>query len=212
MQTGSSLSVTLSPLTGLTGLTGSSLTGHWRLNQKLCTTQTDVLRIMGRKPWEISVIDKADEDFNLFHFKRQTRDGTDMHFFEKHVILSLDSRVLKLVSTLSRIEFDKVKYTHKLVANNVEVEHADDEKRFGKCKSRTTWEGDRNGFTIRWFIQNSVLKVFHFVNANNQLQVEMEVINAQKTAKCIKIYDRLPFSPEMQKLLDNHVYKQQLCV
>ena len=188
-----------------------SLTGHWRLNQKLCTSQTDVLRLMGRKTWEISVIDKADEDFNLFHFKRQTQGGADMHFFEKHVLLFLDSTILKIISSMMRLEVDRVKYQHKLVANNVEVDHADDEKHFGTCKSRTTWERDHEGhegFTIRWFIRRGVLKVFHYLNDDGQLRVEMEMHCPDgRQAKCVKIYDRQPFSDAMQATLDASPHK-----
>ncbi len=190
------------------------LTGHWRLLKDRCTTQTDVLKLMGRAFWEISVIDKADEDFNLFHFKRQTKDGKDMHFFEKHVILSLDSKVLKILTSLVKIEFDKVKYSHKLVANNAEVEHHDDEKRFGPCKSRTTWETDHSGhegFTIRWMIHRGVLKVFHFINSDGHLQVEMEMrMPSGKSAKCIKIYERAPFEPAMQEIIEKSPHKQFL--
>lgn len=189
-----------------------SLTGHWRLNPQLCSTQTDVLKLMGRKPWEISVIDKADEDFNLFHFKRKAKDGlSDIHFFEKHVVLSLDSRLLKLLSAMVRIEVDKVKYAHKLVANNVEVQHADDEKRFGVCHSRTTWEDQHEGhrgFTIRWLLTRGVLKVFHFLNERGQLQVEMEMQTVHhQSARCTKIYERAPFDPPMQKLLDESPHR-----
>lgn len=186
----------------------SKLTGHWRLNQNLCSTQTEVLKLMGRKSWEISVIDKADEDFNLFHFKRPAKDGSDMHFFEKHVILSLDSKLLKVLSSLVRLEVDKVKYQHKLVANNVTVEHVDDEKRFGPCQSRTTWERDhegREGFTIRWFLPRGVLKVFHCLNTQGQLYVEMEMRTLrQQHEKCVKVYDRLPFTADMQARLKVH--------
>lgn len=187
-------------------------TGHWRLNQKLCDSQIEVLTLMGRKPWELSVIDKADEDFNLFHFKRQTKYGSDMHFFEKHVVLYLDSTLLKILAAMVRLEVDKVKYQHKLVANNLEVEHPDDEKHFGPCKSRTTWEKSHEGhtgFTIRWFISRGVLKVFHFVNDKDQLQVEMEMRRVDgKSAKCVKIYERQPtFALEMQRLLDQSPHK-----
>lgn len=188
-----------------------SLTGHWCLNQAQCTSQTDVLRLMGRKTWEISVIDKADEDFNLFHFKRQTQGGADLHYFEKHVLLFLDSRILKIIHAMMRLEVDRVKYHHKLVANNVEVEHADDEKHFGPCKSRTTWERDHEGhegFTIRWFIQRGVLKVFHYLNHEGQLRVEMEMLRPDgRHAKCVKIYDRKPFSEAMQQTLDASPHK-----
>lgn len=197
-------------------MSGAPLTGHWKLNKELCTPQSKVLQLMGRKPWEVSVIDKADEDFNLFHFRRPTKDGGYMHFFEKHVTISLDSKILKLLSAVVRIEFDKVKYTHRLTANNIEVKHLDDEKRFGECKSRTTWEKHANGkegFAIHWFLKNGILKVFHFINDSNQLQIEMEMFHANsKTAKCIKIYDRHEFTAEMQNKLDQHEYKAMLVV
>lgn len=190
------------------------LTGHWKLQPQLSTTQTQVLQLMGRKQWEISVIDKAEEDFNLFHFKRFGQEGHAMHFFEKHVVLYLDSKVLRVLSALVRLEVDRVKYHHRLVANNVEVTHPDDEKRFGECKSRTTWERHHDGHegvTIRWFLRRGVLKVFHFLNSEGRLQVELEMTTFEgQKAKCIKIYERLPFTAEMQALLDKSPHKAQL--
>ena len=187
------------------------LSGRWKLMNEHCSSQREVLKLMGRKPWEISVIDKADEYFDLLHFTKQMPDHQSIHFFDKFVIISLDSKFLHLLSK-AFTEIDKVKYSHKLVANNVEKKHENDEKHFGVCASRTTWEKDHSGhqgFTIRWFIARGILKVFHFVNEQDQLVVEMEMtLPSNRSAKCTKIYGRTEFTHDMQNYIDNHPYKE----
>ena len=189
-----------------------SLTGNWKLNLGKSTSQYGLLGAMGRKFWEKSCIDKANEDFCLFHFQKSVNDKI-VHYFEKFVVIYLDSSVLKLLSALLPIEFDKVRYTHKLVANNQVKAFPDDEKRFGACTARTTWEHDdnREGFMIRWYLKNMILKAFHFVNDKGELQMEMELTDhLGKVTKAIKIYDRTPFTADQSEKLNQMTYKTDL--
>jgi len=172
---------------------------------------------MGRKFWELSAIDKASEEFRLIHFKKVLAENKEIHFFDKLVVIYLDSYVLKVLSALLPLEFDKVTYAHKLVANNKEKKHEDDEKRFGPCASKTTWEGKSaahngaEGFTIRWYVKTGILKVFHFVNPDGDLHVEMEMTTASgATARAKKVYERQPMGDEMQAYIAKSPHKAHL--
>lgn len=171
-----------------------SLTGTWKLNLSKSTSQTDLLKAMGRPPWQIWVIDKANEDFNLCHFKRPSKSGLDLHYFEKHVVIYLDSKILKVMSSLFRVDTDKVRYQHRLVANNKSVEHKDDEKQFGDCSSITSWDNDT--FIIRWHLKRGLLKVSHTVNDHDELVVTMEITGLHgKVTSATKVYDRAAQRP-----------------
>jgi hypothetical protein len=194
-----------------------SLTGQWKLNPKKCTSQKELLQLMGRKFWEISAIDKANEDFRLIHFKKPVGEGREIHFFDKLVVIYLESTVLKLLSAILPIEFDRVRYTHKLVANNKNKPHADDEKRFGECSSKTTWDPESKendgveGFTIRWYVKTGILKVFHFVNSDGDLQVNMEMTNAKgKVSHAKKVYERQPMGDDMKAYIAKSQHKQYM--
>lgn len=175
--------------------------------------QNDFLGAMGRKYWERVCIDKANENFCLFHFQKNFHDNTSVQYFEKHVIIFLNSSVLSLLSAILPIEFDKVRYQHKLVANNKEKTHDDDEKRFGPCKSRTTWENldGRDMWVIRWYVSHGLLRVQHFINNDGDLQVDMSYTdNQNNTTKTTKIYERSPFTPDQLSKLDAMPYKAEL--
>jgi len=195
-----------------------SLTGEWKLNKSKCTPQKDVLKLMGRKNWEISVIDKADENFGILHFEKKIEDGKSIHYFEKFVTIYLDSSVLKFLAAIFPIDIDRVKYSHKLIANNKEKQHENDEKQFGPCSSRTTWEKNHDGhegFTIRWYLpKRGILKVFHFINENNELQVELEMTTNKnghnETSKAIKIYEKQETPKERIAYLNTLDYKNEL--
>lgn len=197
-----------------------SLSGEWKLNVDQCTPQKELLQLMGRKFWEVSAIDKAKEDFRLLHFRKTVGKGEEkkeLHVFDKKVTIYLDSVALKFLSMILPLEFDKVNYAHKLVADNREKKHSDDEKRFGPCSSKTTWEsksadhGGVPGFTIHWYLSSGILKVFHFVNPAGQLQVEMEMTSKDgKKAKAVKVYDRQPQSAEMTSYLNLSPHKNCL--
>ncbi len=189
-----------------------SLTGNWKLNLAKSTSQKELLVAMGKPSWVIRYIDQAEEDFVLFHFCKN-HDGKPVHYFEKFVKIYLNSTLLQIVSALFDLEYDKVSYSHKLVANNKEKHHEDDEKRFGKCISRTTWEpmGNRQCFVIRWYLNVGLLKSTHWVNDQDELNMEMELTSGDKVTKATKVFDRVPLS-EKQALLNAMPYKNDLVV
>jgi hypothetical protein len=188
------------------------LTGFWKLNPKKSTSQREVLKLMGRPSWQLSAIDKANENFCILHFQRKINDKI-VNYFEKFVVIYLDSTVLKLLSTILPGNIDQVKYHHKLFVNGKKQEHENDEKQFGKCSSLTTWERHNNneGFTIRWYIRRGILKVFHFINKNDELQVELEMTNATgETAKAVKIYERHEMPKDRQEYINHLPNKLEL--
>lgn len=160
-----------------------SLTGLWKLNLKKSSSQTELLKAMGRPTWQIWVIDKANEDFQLHHFIKN-----NIHFFEKHVVIYLDSIILKALSTMFNVDKDKVKYRHMLLANKQPVKHKDDEKQFGDCESISSYEN--SVFTIRWYLRRGLLKVDHFINPRHELEVHMSMTTLKQTVEAVKIYDR----------------------
>lgn len=190
-----------------------SLTARWRLNKKSCTSQKQVLKLMGRAAWEIYFIDDADEDFRLLHFKRDRPDRSQLHFFDKYVKITLNSKFLKGVSIFWP-NVNKVEYKHSLVANKNPKNHRDDQKKFGPCISRTSWESNnqgRVGFMIRWYLKNGLLKVFHYVNQEDQLCVTMYFENKQgETAECVKLYDRVQWTDFDKLYIKSHKYHNKL--
>lgn len=182
-----------------------SLSGFWKLNHDKSSSQRALLTAMGRKSWQISVIDQASEEFCCWHFRKPVADQKSLHFFEKNVTIFLSSTILKLISLVTRVEFDRVRYSHKLTANGKEKAHPDDEKRFGPCTSRTSWEtgvGNREGLMIRWYLSNGLLKVFHFVNGKGELEAHLEFTDHKgHSVSAIKVYDRHPFTEEQTRTL-----------
>jgi len=188
-------------------------TGEWKLNLAQSSSQYELLKTMGRKPWETSVIDRASEEFCLFHFRKLLPDQTSVNYFEKFVVIYLDSQVLRFLSAILPIEFDKVRYHHKFTANGKEKHHPDDEKRFGECTSRTTWENrqGQEGFCIRWYIKTGILKVWHYINDQNQLISELEMCRSDGgVAKARKVYERQAIKEEHKALLNAAAYKSDL--
>jgi hypothetical protein len=103
----------------------------------------------------------------------------------------------KTVSKLtnSEVEFDKVCYRHRLLENAV-VEHVDDEKRFGPCRSKTTVVKDVSQnmvVTVKWFLKTGLLLVNHFVDEQDRLHEELHFYPMGKgTTPCTasKVYHR----------------------
>lgn len=192
-----------------------SLTGCWRLNHEWSTSQYDLLTVLGRPFYQKSVIDRADEEFVLFHFLDSAKQNT--HFFEKYVTIQLLPSVVSMVKKLMpflNIEITHVKYHHMLVANGQLKKHEEDQKQFGVCESRTTWSDQlpSPGFTIRWYLKNGLLKCDHFVDQDDRLNMVMEFTHAdqKQVARAVKKYERGVMSPPHQALLDQHKYKQFL--
>ncbi len=166
-----------------------TLTGLWELDLSLSSSQSDLLRAMRRPEWQISVIDKAKEKFRLLHYFKP---DTQRHYLHKSVHIHLDSKLLDVVSRLFNIPFNQVTYSHWLICNGAAVEHKDDEKRFGPCKSVTTYED--NCIIIRWYLENGLLHVRHWVDDQDRLNVQLTHTNGDgHVVNATKIYRRIPF-------------------
>ena len=208
-----------------------AFTGQWRLSHEKSTSQLALLKSMKRKMWEMSVIDKADENFRLVHFCKSVNkkvpksDGSGeetkvklLHFFDIQGVIYLKSKLLKVLSTIFPIEVDKVRFHHKLVANNKEKYHKDDEKRFGPCSSFTTWETTNRwnpglpAFVIRWHIPDKgVLKVCHTINRDGDLELRMHMVPAHGDSQsAIKVFERLPEDDDLRTYLENHPHREYL--
>jgi hypothetical protein len=196
-----------------------SLTGCWKLNHEWSSSQSDLLVALGRPFFQRAVIDRADEEFVLFHFYDEARHQT--HFFEKHVTIHLLPSVVNVIKRMMpflNIEMTQVKYDHMLVANGKPKQHNDDQKQFGPCESRTTWSKEVSdafgfpGFTIRWYLANGLLKCDHFVDGEDRLNMIMEFTNTQtgNVGRAFKKYARTAMPPQYETLLGQHKYKQFL--
>lgn len=184
-----------------------SFTGCWDLDHELSSSQSEFLKAMGRPYWQRVAVDKADERFRLMHF---ALDGGEMNFVDKDVKISLANKIVKVLSAITRIEFDKVHYAHKLTCNGKEVKHEDDEKRFGPCLSRTSWETE--GFVIRWYLANGLLKVSHSVNPQGNFMMVMTFTDgvSQKETTATKVYRRGKPTPEDLKYFLSHPYRTMI--
>jgi len=192
------------------------LTGKWKLNHNLSSDQKPLMKGLGRKRWEIWVVNDADEIFRLLHFKRD-HNGKETHFFDKNVDIFLKkgvvyknmARVMRLVGV--HIEADKVHYEHKLVANRAPKACPNDEKRFGDCVAITDYDAPTGVMTIFWQLKNArLLTVTHRINAKDQLQVDMKLKQHQHTWTAQKIYDRVEFSKEDKQYMREHNHAQYL--
>jgi len=189
-----------------------SFTGHWKLDHELSQSKKDLMRAMGRPDWQINLVDTADEDFCLLHFCRHLPKG-DLHYFDKRVEIYINHGVINFLSAVVPfMEFDRVRYSHELMANGKIVHHEDDEKRFGPCESVTTWDNDEQSFAIRWYIRKGILRVNHRVDGD-LLRVNMKFTDKDSGAETLadKVYKRVPWSKEEKKYKDGHAEHLHLC-
>lgn len=188
-------------------------TANWKLNHEKSSSQCELLRCLGRNRFQQSVIDKADEDFALFHFYDEEK---KVHFFEKNVIIYLLPTIvdwLQRVMPFLTIELNRVEYSHQLVANGKHKAHEEDQKQFGKCTSVTTWDEscpEAKGvpaFTIRWYLSNGILKVIHFVDDEDRLTMLMDFANIDGShGEATKKFDRHEFPDHLATKLKTHKY------
>jgi len=194
-------------------LNGELFTGCWDIDHKLSTPQSEFLKAMGRPYWQRVAVDKANERFRLIHFIAQ-QGNHKLHMFDKDVKIFLTNGLVKMLSKMTSIEFDKVDYSHRLTCNGKEVDHKDDEKRFGDCKSRTTWESDmgKQGFVIRWYLNQGLLKVFHYISDQGNFTMVMTFTDGktQKATSATKVYRKSRPTPEDVSYLQNHPHKALL--
>lgn len=192
------------------------ITGRWVLDRAKSTSQKDILRMMGRPDWQIKVIDQADEDFFVLQFRHVSAQGQVTHSMYKQVrIYLVDNNLLRGIGdffqTMTGISLTAVEYKHHLIANAKAANFADDEKRFGPCSARTFLDNKTNqtGISIHWFLQTSppvTLKVFHFINSDGNLQIDMECNGSKAT----KIYNRVDLKPEDKELIESHKFRKEL--
>jgi hypothetical protein len=146
-------------------------------------SQQDLLKAMGRKQWQINLIDKADEIFKV-KIDTNAKGETIIH---KEVTIYLNHGLAKLCKVL-RLPFHKVEYGHTLIADGEIMCHPDDDKDFGPCTSRTFWKKSR--FTIQWYLKRGIILVVkHSINADDTLIVELSIKGTK--IKAIKRYKRL---------------------
>ena len=195
-------------------MSAERLTGLWQLDHKLCDSQEKLLTNMGRVYWQRKVIDFADEKFFLLHFQRG-----DLHYFLKRVDIYLAGKTFAKWTKILKLEFDKVHYAHTIKANCKEVEHKDDEKRFGDCTSVTSWGVSLPGvpadagFTIRWRLQKGVLKVQHIVTNDDILECHMTFTKPDgSSTQAVKRYRRLPFEATDKEYIASHKQRPHLRV
>jgi hypothetical protein len=177
----------------------ADLTGFWVLNNELSSEQNRFMAALGRPIWERKAIDKADEDFILFHHKLEKGDKV-IHCLDKDVTIYLKATIIKLLSLF--IEYDKVHYNHIFVANNKPVLLKDDEKHLGDCTAALTWNSSRNGFMLVWKLKKhwpGTLSVFHRLRNHDQMEIEMSYKSddGKHTGIVTKVYDRKPLTPTM---------------
>ncbi len=175
-----------------------SFTGYWKLNRQRTGSQTDLLKRMGRAAYERWAIDKADEDFRLQHYVKEGKDKHGntkrLHIFRKDVTIYLFPSIVRLMKIVyPSISLNRVSYTHVLKCNRKPKEHKDDEKGFGPCSSRCSWDDAKQTFTIRWEIKGrGILKVDHWVEpAADQLHARLTMNDGRGVpAVSVKVYDR----------------------
>jgi hypothetical protein len=185
-------------------------TGRWKLNNKKCLSQNNVMKAMGRPQWQIKIIDRASEDFRLLHFTKSNDTGEKIHIFQKNVKIFLDLYILKGLSFLFNVPYNKIEYSHVLVANGKDVQHPDDNKKLGACSSRTTWLAEEKVFVIRWYLSNGLLKVRHSLK-NAEFRAELHFTDKNgKVSISTKVYDRIPFTEEDISYMKSHDHKQYL--
>lgn len=166
------------------------ISGHWQVSNTKSTSQHDLLKAMGKPSWQISVVDHASEDFRLLHY---FADKT--HVIEKKAKIFLDSKVLALLCKILNIPFNQISYEHTFTCNGNKQDHPNDEKQFGDCSSRSTW--DKNGvFVIRWYLTCGILKAVHKVNGN-EMRMEIEFVSpCGKKCEAVKVYERAAWTEE----------------
>ena len=175
-----------------------SFTGLWILNNNECKNQTKLLSAMGRAAWQTKLVNKADETFRLLHFTKSRENGVSSQFFNKNVHIYLDNSVLSVISKILRIPFNEIVYECDMHANSKTVHHLDDAKQFGDCTSKTSWSNkdDKSMFTIRWYLNNGVLKVRHTIEQNKLVVILCFTDRNMVETKSRKVYNRQPFRPE----------------
>lgn len=165
-----------------------ALTGRWKIRNEWSESQAALLRTMGRPRWQVNVIDQAQEDFFLVVY--------DTDHVHKDVTISLNSTLLRMTNT------DRVHYMHDLRMNNQWHSHPDDEKGFGRCRSRGHWDDQQHQYHLDWELHNGRLRVIHYVDERDRLHCMLTFThNNGRRASSRKVYQRVVYTPAQQAYL-----------
>lgn len=169
----------------------SNFSGKWLINHDLSSEQKPLLKAMGRADWQISVIDKAQEDFELIH-EVQEKNGKMYNVFTKNVRMFLNSSFLTIISKLIQIPFTEIKYNHTFTENK-KTHYQNDEKGFGECESIVTYNPTKNVFTIRWLLKCGILICNHSLPDNDTFRIDMTLKQDTNSKDlCVhKVYKRI---------------------
>jgi hypothetical protein len=184
-------------------------TGRWELDIEKSSSQKNLLKAMGKPAWQRKVVDGANELYNIFQFKRTTKTGKSVYFYDISSKIFLVSKILKF------IPFSSVKYSHTIVANKKEIKHLNDEKKFGDCTSRTEQLTGQSHptFVVRWYLQSGILKVSHiFISDKKDPMKDVfrtDIVFTNKSGESVssfKIFKRLKLRPKDLKYISKSKY------
>lgn len=189
------------------------ITGYWKLDREKSASQKEVMKIMGRKWYEIRIIDHVDEHFMLKLFDVPN----------KIPKLTMKAKLfvrLEVLKRFPKIPVKNMSYNHVLNANPKTLQHhPDDAKGFGDCESLSTWDEKTGTFTINWIMTRgvtksgkkltSVLRVDHRLRSDNELEAVMHIEWGDEEATCTKVYNR-DESDAFIKQIETHQLKEFL--
>lgn len=159
--------------------------GLFKLNRKKSSCQKDFLNAMKRPSWQQKYINLVEETFRILLLRKYSEK-------KKKYIYTVHKKVkMRLPGVLKILPFTKIDYEHTLPCKK-DIQHKDDEKRFGKCKSFTMYDEKSKIITIRWYIDNGLLMVTHHIDEHNNLVVNLTLIDKHKNKITVtKYYDRI---------------------
>ena len=208
----------------------NALTGRWRVNTSLHKNQKELMVALGRSAMEQWAIQFADEDLLLYHFQGMSKNKDPIHKFQKQVHIYLrDPKYRKIVKTVygwvgkdPDVKYDFCWTATLSAQKRKQYQHEDDQKKFGpsesECYLGSKYIQDKttSAFTVIWKLQRdkSILKNAHHINEKGQLVCHLDythkVSGQMKTISAIKVYDRIPFTHEDEKEMENHKMSKQL--
>lgn len=198
-----------------------SFSGFWVLDKDVTPSQKDfmkkgLLRYDSLTDYKVSVIDNADEELRLFHFRRTHKvTGRTLDWFEKKARLFLRNKYLNFLAIFG-VDLREIVYEDVLYCNGQNQEHPKDGKGFGKHQSLTEMRDNGSTMRITWVIPKlrGVLQVDHRVNTDNtMLTVTMSMrhtTDPEVKHTVTKMYRRSPWRPEDHDFLCTHPQRAYL--
>lgn len=208
----------------------NALTGRWRVNTNLHKNQKELMVALGRSSMEQWAIQFADEDLLLFQFQGLSKTKDPIYKFQKQVHIYLrDLKYRNLAKTIygwvgkdPDVKYDFCWTASLSTDKRKKYHHEDDQKNFGTCESecylgsKYATNKSTRSFTVVWKLQRdkSILKNSHHINEQGQLVCHLDYTFKKydflETVSAVKIYDRVPFTPEDEKEMEHHKMSKQL--